>query len=282
MAGIRRGRAERTGSVLRYVVLVGATVLFLTPFYLLLRNALSTDADITSPNWKFVPQTLRWSNFTELFDDDSVPMLRSLVNSIVVAVGQTLGTLLLASLAGYGLARIPYRFANAVFGLLLATLLVPAAVTFVPSFIVVSSLGWLDSFRGLIIPGLFSAVAAFLFRQSFLGFPSEIEDAARVDGLGYWGTFWRIVVPNSKPIFAAVGTLTFIASWNAFLWPLIIAHDPDSWTVQLSLSTFITAQTVNLHELFAAATISVIPLLLVFLVLQRYLVQGVERSGING
>ncbi len=282
MAGIRRGRAERTGSVLRYVVLVGATVLFLTPFYLLLRNALSTDADITSPNWKFVPQTLRWSNFTELFDDDSVPMLRSLVNSIVVAVGQTLGTLLLASLAGYGLARIPYRFANAVFGLLLATLLVPAAVTFVPSFIVVSSLGWLDSFRGLIIPGLFSAVAAFLFRQSFLGFPSEIEDAARVDGLGYWGTFWRIVVPNSKPIFAAIGTLTFIASWNAFLWPLIIAQDPDSWTVQLSLSTFITAQTVNLHELFAAATISVIPLLLVFLVLQRYLVQGVERSGING
>jgi multiple sugar transport system permease protein len=129
---------------------------------------------------------------------------------------------------------------------------------------------------------LFQAFAAFLFRQYFLGFPNELEDAARIDGLGYWGTFWRIVVPNSRAVFAAVGTLTFINSWNAFLWPLIIAQDPNSWTVQLSLSTFLTAQTVNLHELFTAAVISIVPLLVVFLALQRYIVQGVERTGISG
>jgi multiple sugar transport system permease protein len=279
---IRRGTGERTGSVLRYVLLIGGAVLFLTPFYLLVRNALASDADITSPHWKFVPSHLHWGNVRELFDDESVPMWHSLVNSVIVAVSQTLGTLLLASLAGYGLARIPYRYANLVFYAILGTLLIPASVTFVPSFIVVSSLGWLNSLDGLIVPGLFQAFACFLFRQYFLGFPVELEDAARIDGLGYWGTFWRIVVPNSKAIFAAIGTLTFIGSWNAFLWPLIIAQEPSSWTVQLSLSTFITAQTVNLHELFTAALISILPLLVVFLCLQRFIVQGVERSGING
>jgi multiple sugar transport system permease protein len=282
MTAIRRGRAEQIGSVLRYVLLTAGAVLFLTPFYLLLRNALSSDADITSPHWKAFPTHLRWSNLRELFDDESVPMWHSLVNSLVVAVSQTAGTIVLASLAGYGLARIPFRYANVVFGAVVATLLIPASVTFVPSFIVVSSLGWLNTLRGLIVPGLFQAFACFLFRQYFLGFPTEIEDAARIDGLGYWGTFWRIVVPNSKAILAAVGTLTFIGSWNAFLWPLIIAQDPDSWTVQLSLSTFITAQTINLHELFAAALVSILPLVVVFLFLQRFIVQGVERTGING
>lgn len=279
---IARSGAARAGSVLRYVLLVVTAVVFLTPFYLLVRNALSTDADITSPHWKFFPTHLEWGNIGELFADPSVPMWHSLVNSTVIAVVQTAGTLVLAALAGYGLARIPFRFANVVFGTVLGTLLIPASVTFVPSFVLVSSLGWVSSLRGIIVPGLFQAFAAFLFRQYFLGFPSEIEDAARIDGLGYWGTFWRIVVPNSKAIFAAVGTLTFIGSWNAFLWPLIIAQDPNSWTVQLSLSTFVTAQTVNLHELFTAATVSILPLLVVFVALQRFIVQGVERSGING
>lgn len=279
---IQRSTAEKSGSVLRYVLLVAGTILFLTPFYLLVRNALSSDADITSPSWKIVPSHVKWSNITELFDDPAVPMWHSLVNSVLIAIAQTFGTLALASLAGYGLARIPYRWANAVFVMILGTLLIPASVTFVPSFVLVSSLGWVSSLQGIIVPGLFQAFAAFLFRQYFLGFPVEIEDAARIDGLNYWGTFWRIVVPNSKAIFAAIGTLTFIGSWNAFLWPLIVAQNPQSWTVQLSLSTFLTAQTVNLHELFTAATISILPLVLVFVVLQRFIVQGVERSGISG
>jgi multiple sugar transport system permease protein len=276
-----RALSSRSGSVLRYVLLVGGAIVFLTPFYLLARNALASDTDITSPNWKFVPSTLHWGNVRELFDDPAVPMWHSLVNSVIVAVLQTLGTLVLAALAGYGLARVRYRYANLVFGLILGTLLIPASVTFVPSFVMVSTLGWVSSLRGIIVPGLFQAFAAFLFRQYFLSFPSEREDAARIDGWGYWGAFWRVVVPNSKAIFAAVGTLTFIGSWNAFLWPLIIAQNPDSWTVQLSLSTFLTAQTVNLHELFVAATVSILPLLVVFVLLQRFIVQGVERTGIN-
>ena len=151
------------------------------------------------------------------------PRLRT---SAVVSIVQTTGAVLIASMAGYGLARVPYRFANTVFYGILATLMIPAAVTFVPSFIIISEIGWLNSYKGLIVPGMFAAFAAFLFRQYFIGFPIELEEAARIDGLSTWGTYWRIVVPNSKGIFAAVASITFIASWNAFLWPLVVGRGP--------------------------------------------------------
>ncbi|MEU2336952.1 carbohydrate ABC transporter permease [Streptomyces sp. NPDC006654] len=271
----------RVGRALRLVLLIALALLFLIPFYLLVRNGLSSEQDITAPEWTFFPSELRWGNVRELFDDSSVPFARSLLNSAVIAFATTLGTLLLASLAGYGLARIPYRHANKVFYAVLGTLMVPATVTFVPSFVLVSSLGWISTYRGLIVPTLFSAFACFVFRQYFLGFPTELEDAAQVDGLAYWRTYWLIVVPNARPVFAAVGTIVFIGAWNSFLWPLVIGQDRDAWTVQVALSSFTTSQVVRLHELFVAAAVSVLPLLVVFLCFQRWIVAGVERSGID-
>ncbi|MFJ3759303.1 carbohydrate ABC transporter permease [Streptomyces sp. NPDC090080] len=271
----------RVGRALRLVLLIVLALLFLIPFYLLVRNGLSSEQDITAPQWTFFPSELRWGNVRELFDDTSVPFARSLLNSALIAVATTFGTLLLASLAGYGLARIPYRHANKVFYAVLGTLMVPAAVTFVPSFVLVSSLGWISTYRGLVVPTLFSAFACFVFRQYFLGFPEELEDAAQVDGLGYWRTYWLIVVPNTRSVFAAVGTIVFIGAWNSFLWPLVIGQDRSAWTVQVALSSFTTSQVIRLHELFVAATVSILPLLVVFLCFQRWIVAGVERSGID-
>jgi multiple sugar transport system permease protein len=268
--------------VLRYLALAVAAVLFLLPFYLILRNALSLDTDITSPDWALFPSTLHWENFGELFTDPSVNILRSLVNSAIIAVLQTAGQLLLSSMAGYGLARIPYRHATLIFYAILVTLMIPPAVTFIPSFIIVSQLQWVNTLQGIIVPVLFSGFTTFLFRQYFLSFPRELEEAARVDGLGYFGAFWRVVLPNSGAFFAAIAVITFIASWNAFLWPLVIGQDASMWTVQVALSTFLTAQTINLHELFLAAGVSIAPLVLVFAFLQRYLVQGVAETGIKG
>ncbi|MEU7642208.1 MULTISPECIES: carbohydrate ABC transporter permease [unclassified Streptomyces] len=271
----------RAGRALRVVLLVALALVFLVPFYLLVRNGLASEADITAPTWTFFPRELHWSNLTEVFADPDLPLARSLLNSTVIAVSTTVGTVVLASMAGYGLARIPYRHASVVFYAILGTLMVPAAVTFVPSFVLVSTLGWISTLRGLVIPTLFSAFACFVFRQYFLGFPKELEDAARVDGLGYWRTYWRIVVPNARPVFAAVGTIVFIGAWNSFLWPLVIGQDQSAWTVQVALSTFTTAQNLNLHELFVAAGVSIVPLVVVFLLLQRYIVAGVERTGID-
>jgi multiple sugar transport system permease protein len=282
---VRTGRRRRSHPVtqgLRYLALVVAAVLFLLPFYLIVRNALSLDTEITAPTWKLFPTTLHWENFRELFSDPSVNLLQSLGNSAIIAVLQTAGQLLISSMAGYGLARIPYRHATTIFYSVLVTLMIPPAVTFIPSFIIVSQLQWVDTLQGIIVPVLFSGFTTFLFRQFFLSFPKELEEAARVDGLGYFGAYWRVVVPNSGAFFAAIAVITFIASWNAFLWPLVIGQDPSTWTVQVALSTFLTAQTINLHELFLAAAVSIAPLVLVFAFLQRYLVQGVAETGIKG
>ncbi|MFF4627433.1 carbohydrate ABC transporter permease [Streptomyces griseorubiginosus] len=281
-AGKQRDKGRGVfGNTGLYIAVGVAAVLFLIPFYLIFRNALSTDLEITGENWKVLP-SFQWGNVSELFNDPTVEFGKSMVNSLVVAVASTVGTLLVCSLAGYGLARIPYKHANKVFYAVLATLMVPTAVTFVPSFVLVSSLGWVDTYRGLIIPGLFSGFTCFLFRQYFLGFPKELEEAARVDGLGYWGAYWRIVVPNSLNFFAAIATITFIGAWNSFLWPLVIGQDPSSWTVQIALSSFMTNQTVNFHLIFMATAISILPLIFVFLFLQRWLVQGIAQTGIKG
>lgn len=276
-----RGRRSLAGSIAVYAALVVLAIIFLIPFYLILRASLSSDADITSPHWKFFPSTIHWDNFSSLFNSD-IPMSTGLRNSAIIGIVQTLGQIVLASMAGYGLARIPYRHANKVFYAIVVTLMIPGAVTFVPSYVLVSWLGWVSTLRGLIVPGLFSGFAAFLFRQYFLNFPKELEEASRVDGLNYWGAYWRIVVPNSLNFFAAIGVITFIGNWNAFLWPLVIGQSDSSWTVQVVMSTFITAQTVNLHELFAAAAIAIVPLVLIFIFLQRFLVQGVAQTGIKG
>ena len=275
-------RAATTSAVL-YGVLAVAAVLFLVPFYLVVRNALSTDIELSRPQWKFFPTDLQFENVSNLLDNRAVPFLHSLWNSAWISVVQTAGALLIASMAGYGLARIPYRYSNVVFGVIVTTLMIPAAVTFVPSFIIVSEIGWIGSYQGVIVPGLFQAFAAFLFRQYFLGFPIELEEASRIDGLSTWGTFWRIVVPNSKGIFAAVASITFIASWNAFLWPLVIGgRDQDKWTVQVALSSFLNSQSPRMTQLFVASAIAILPLLVGFLLLQRFIVEGVERTGISG
>ena len=283
MAEVRpTGPRAVVGAAALYGVLIIAAVLFLIPFYLLVRNGLSTDLEISAPDWKLFPSSLQFGNVPEVLDNRSIPFLRSLRNSVIVSVLQTAGAVFVASMAGYGLARIPYRYSKAVFVSILATLMIPAAVTFVPSFVIVSKIGWLNSYQGLIVPVMFQAFAAFLFRQYFLGFPLELEEAARIDGLSTWGTYWRIVVPNSKGIFAAVASITFIASWNAFLWPLLVGRDQEMWTVQVALSTFLNSQSPQITQLFVASAIAILPLLVGFVLLQRYIVEGVERTGISG
>lgn len=272
----------RWARTLRYAALVVLSALFLVPFYIIVRNAFSTSRWIASPHWHWLPNAFNADNLHELLANSSVRILRSMLVSGIVSVSQTVLTVVVAALAGYALARLGEgRLPMIILGLIIGTLMVPPAVTFVPSFVMVSSLGWIDSFRGLIIPGLFSAFAAFLFRQFFLGFPAELEEAARIDGAGYWATFWRVVMPNSLGIASAVGTIIFIGSWNAFLWPLLIGQSNAYRTVQVSLSTFMTSQGVDVPQLFTGALVAIVPVVAVFLFLQRYLVEGVERSGID-
>jgi multiple sugar transport system permease protein len=269
-------------TILRYALLTILSILFLIPFYLIVRNALSTDLQITAPKWVIFPTTLHFENIQELFNDTAVPFLSGLENSAIISVLQTIGQVAFCGMAGYGLARIPYRWANIVFFAVLITLMIPSAVIFAPTYVVVSYLGWVSTLQGLVVPGLFSGFTTFLFRQFFLSFPHELEEAGRVDGLGAWGIFLRIVIPNSYGIIASLSVITFIASWNAFLWPLVIGQDSSAYTIQVVLSNFLNAQVLNLHELFIGSAIAILPLVIIFFILQRYIVEGYKQSGLKG
>jgi multiple sugar transport system permease protein len=281
-AGARSNAVAWTLLAIRYILLIALTITFLFPFYLIIRNALMTQPEITAFDWVWWPEEMQWSNFTDLFENSEIDMATGLRNSAIIAVVNLVFQTLFASMAGYALARIPFRGKEFFFAIILLTLMVPSAVTFVPTYVVVAKLDGVNTLWGIVVPGLFSAFATFLFRQFYLDFPSEIEEAARLDGNSYFGVYWRMVLPNSIGIMAALGVLSFIGSWNAFLWPVIIGQSNDSQTVQVVLSSFLTAQTINLPALFAGAAVGAAPLVIVFLLLQRYIVQGVRMSGIKG
>lgn len=264
-----------------YTLLAVLALIYLIPYYIIARNALMTQREIAAFDWIVWPAQIQWKNLVDLFNDPIAPMGVGLKNSLIVSVLQVAGQLVVTSMAGYGLARIRYRWANAVFYLILGALMVPAAAIFVQTFLVVAQLGWVSTYQGLIIPPMFYVFSAFIFRQFFLDFPQELEDAARVDGLGSAGIFWRIVVPNSTGVFVALGTIGLIRAWNAFLWPLVVGQSRDTWTVQVVISTFMTAQTVNLPAIFMGAAVSVLPILLFFFLVQRYIVEGVKTTGIK-
>lgn len=272
--------------VWRYVVASVLALFFLLPFYVIVRNAFSTDAGFASPQFHWVGDLLTdpsqpwYANLASIFTNPSVNLAGAALNSLIVSTAQTVGTVVLAMLAAYGLARYEGRASRIGLGLVLFTLMVPASVTFIPTYIMTAELGWIDSYRGLVIPGLFSAMAVYLFRSHFLGFPHELEEAATLDGANPWQVFWRVVVPNSGGIIGAVGTITFLGSWNAFLWPMLVSRDATR-TLQVSLARYMTSQKVQYPELFTGALISLIPVLIVFLVLQRWLVRGMELSGMN-
>ena len=273
-------RSSRLVTALRYGMATALALLFLLPFYVIVRNAFSTNQNITAPRWNWLPDQLNLTNLASMLSSDSTGVLRGLLNSTIMTILQTVGTVVISLMAGYGLARFTHRLSKVVLGLTVFTLMVPAATTFVPMFIITAQFGWIDSFRGLVIPGMFSAFATYLFRQAFLDFPSELEDAALMDGCNPFTAFWRIVVPNSTGTVTAVGTIVLIGSWNAFLWPSLVGREATR-TVQVALSQYMTSQNVRYPELFMGSLIAILPMLVVFLFLQRFLVQGLTTSGLR-
>lgn len=272
-------RARRIGTYLAAVVFA---IPFLLPFYLLVRNSLMTREELGALTWTWIPQEITLQGYRDAFASMTVPLAQSLGNSLIVAgISAPLSTLL-ASMCGYALARIRVPISTPVFFLVIGTMMVPGAATFIPTFVVVGAMGGINTLWGIIAPGVFSAFAVILFRAFYLRFPLEIEEAGRIDGLGYLGLYWRLALPNSGGLIAALGILAFIESWNGFLWPLVVGQSPQYWTVQVAVSTHLTTQALNMPALFASAVVAALPLVLLFLIAQRFVVKGVMMSGIKG
>ena len=225
-------------------------------------------------------EKVMFGNFAEAWN--YLPFGRFILNTLFVAGVGTLITLAASAMSAYAFARLHFRAREHLFVLYLSTLIVPQEVIVIPMFLVMQELGWVNSYKALILPWAFTAFGTFLLRQFFLTIPIELEEAAKIDGAGHFRILRSIIVPIAAPAFAVLAVFTFISYWNSFLWPLIIVNDTDQMTVPLGLQLFLGQQGQRWELLMAAATISMIPTVLLVLALQKYLVRGIALSGLGG
>ncbi|MBL8698174.1 MAG: carbohydrate ABC transporter permease [Alphaproteobacteria bacterium] len=229
----------------------------------------------------FFPSEPTLANFIHLFENRGLG--RALLNSAIVSSCQVAGTLALCSLAAYGLTRIPFKGSRVVFALVLMTFLLPIESLMVPLYIHVTGLGLADTLVGVFIPWIASPFGLFMLRQAFEEIPRELDEAARIDGAGHFRIFWSIILPNVRTPLATLALVTFLFSWNAFLWPLVILHSPRNHVIQLAIAQSVSiAQLPNWGETFAGATVATVPLIVLFLFLQRYFVRGIALTGVKG
>jgi len=263
------------------VVALGAVGMLLPVVWMLSTSLKPSDAILSLPP-RLIPAHPTLAPFKAV--TEAFPMVRVFFNSVGVAAVTTLGQLVLSSMAGYAFARFRFRGRDTLFFLYLATLMVPFVVTVTPLFIIVRTLGWTNSYAGLIVPPMFSAFGTFLMRQFFLDLPRELEEAAVIDGASTFTTFVRVIVPLSGPAFATLGIFSFMASWNNFLWPLLIVSDNKFMTLPLALATLqgLYPGQTQWNLVMAGTVISVIPMILVFLFAQRWVIQGITASGLKG
>jgi multiple sugar transport system permease protein len=229
---------------------------------------------------RLLPRHPTLDNLTAVFE--TVPFARYLLNSLVIAVVVTILLVGFGAMAGYALARMRFRGREIVFGMYFSTLLVALPVIVVPLYVVVSELGMADTYAGMIVPVSFTAFPVFLMRQFYLQFPRDLEEAADLDGAGYLRRFVSIVLPLSRPMLAALGVLTFLATWNSFLWPLTVAKSSDLWVVQVGIATFQSQYGGQWNLIMAASMVAAIPTLLVFLLLQRQIIESIKATGLKG
>ncbi len=276
-------KALRNGiqTIAIYVVILVMAGLTLVPFLWMLSTSLKMREQLYAfpPEW--IPVPITFDSYRVLFDP--LPFDVFFLNSLKIAMLSLLGTLFACSLAAYAFARLRFPGREAIFALLLTTMMIPSQVLLLPLFIMYKNIGWLDSHYPLWIPSFFgSAFGTFLLRQFFLSLPTELTDAAKIDGSSHFGIYWRIILPLAGPGLATLGIFTFMGSWNSFLVPLIVINKIDLRTVPLGLAALQGSNEIRLNAVMAASTLSILPILLVFFFAQKYFVQGVVLTGIKG
>ncbi|MEC0230464.1 carbohydrate ABC transporter permease [Paenibacillus alba] len=276
------------------IIVLIFTLLMIFPFLLMVLTSLKTMGDIMSPSFIFFPKTIVWHNYVEAMSRGNWG--RYFFNSFFVTIITVIVSLLLNSIAGYCFARLNFKGRDLLFLISLIGLMIPPQVTMIPVFLILrhvpfaggndflgqGGLGWINSYMGLIAPYVAGSFGVFLFRQFYLGFPKELDDAAKIDGLTRLQTFMYIYVPVSKPIFATLVALKATQSWNEYTWPLIVTNADSMKTVQLALTMFRDETQVQWNLLMSATTLIILPLLVLFLFTQKYFVEGIVTSGIKG
>jgi len=271
---------RRLGYTALYAILAIFSLFMLLPFAFALTGSLKPEIEIFAIPMNWLPSAFQWRNYLLPFQQANFG--RYFLNSAIVALVQTLAPLVLCSLAGYSLAKFEYPGRTLIFLFILSTIMLPLQVTIVPLFIIIKELGWVNSYAGLIVPGLASTFGTFLMRQFFLSVPSEYMDAARIDGASEPRIFWSVMLPMCRPALSALAVFSFTGSWNSFLWPLVVINQDAMRTMPLGIVFYIGEQRAPQYgQLLAVAIIATLPVLVLFLVLQRAFIQGATVSGLK-
>ena len=268
--------------VLVYVLLSVGLLVMSAPFLWMAVSAFKTPQDLTASPPVWLPTEWTLENFRGLLDKLDLPLY--FMNSVIVAVLVTVSNLVFCSMLGYALAKLSFAGRGKIFALVLGALMVPGNLMLLPLFVLMSKLGLIDSYAGLVLPFAAGAFGVFLMRQFMQSIPDELLEAARMDGAGEWYIFWRIVMPLVKPALATLSIFTFLGSWNNFVWPLIATNDPDKYTLPVALATFATDPNKaggSNGILMAGSLLIVLPVLVVFILLQRHFTQGIATAGMK-
>lgn len=268
------------GSIISHVLLIIVSFIVLFPFLWMIDTALKPNGQALQSPPSVIPDPIQWGNFVAAWT--YLPFGHFIFNSLLVACSGTVLVLITSSLAAYAFARLRFAGRESIFVGYLGTLIIPQAVLVIPQFMLIRSLGWVNSYQALIIPGAFTAFGTFLLRQFFKGIPLELEESALIDGASRLRILWNIILPLSKPALGVLGLFTFIGFWNSFLWPLIVVNTADMATIPLGLQMFQGQHGTEWSYMMAGATISVIPGAILVILLQRYLVEGITLTGIGG
>lgn len=278
----RRGTA-RPGVWVRYAVLVLLALIFISPLLFMLVTSFKTRVDATSlpPSW--IPDPFTLDAYRSILAAGSgTPVLRWFANSIIAAVANTAIVVVTSALAAYPLARMRFRGKQLILGMVIVMLFVPPVILIIPNYLIVGEFQWLNSLVAVIVPTAASAFGVFFLRQFFLSVPPELEEAAHIDGAGQWQIFWRILLPLSRPALVTLAILSFLTNWNDFVWPVYVLFSPENQTLPAGLQTLQSANSVRYDLLMAGAVIASLPVLVLYVVAQRYIIEGVARSGVKG
>lgn len=273
-----------TQNALVYILLSIVAIVVLVPFLWMLTTSLKTNVEASTYPPTLFPAVPQWHDYSDVFT--AVPFLTYLFNTAFYAVAVMVGQFVCCSLAAFAFARLHFPGRNALFIVYLATMLVPATVTIVPSFMEMKAFGWLDTIWAMTIPGMLgSAYGTFLLRQYMLSIPRELDDAAMLDGAGPLYTYWKIILPLCKPVLMVLAVITIMTVWNDFMWPLVMLQSDSVMTLTLGLSVFTSGGSetfVSTPISMAASTMTIAPLILIFFLAQRYFVRGITLSGMGG
>ena len=267
---------------LRYGLLALLTLLFVSPLLFMLSTSFKTrvESSQTPPSW--IPEHPTLQAYQHILTAPDTPVFRWFLNSMFAASANAFLVVATAALAAYALARLEFRGRKLVFGLIVMTLFVPPVILVIPNYEIVGRLFWLDTLVAVIVPTAANAFGVFFLRQFFIGLPKEIEEAAFLDGANTWQVFFRIVLPLSRPALATLALLAFLTNWNDFLWPVYVLFSPEVQTLQAGLSTLQSANNVRYDLLMAGAVVASVPVLILYAFAQRFVIEGVSRSGVKG